>query len=242
MPSSVNRIVELVSKMPIGLRRPIIYNLLKTTIRYHADLVVKGEENLKQRQGKPTIYIVNHLSNIDAPVIDMFLRPYKVTYVAGKKLQDVTVTKYIMETISTISINPGTPDKQAIKNCIELLKSGGSLVIFPEGTRSREGGMSQAKKGFVLLARLSGAAIVPIGLEGTEILVPINDGNMGKELFNKATVKISFGEAFTLPDKRKVMVADYNRYAADFCMRKIAMNISPSYRGYYALEKEEQQS
>ncbi|QOR34701.1 1-acyl-sn-glycerol-3-phosphate acyltransferase [Clostridium sp. 'deep sea'] len=234
MPNRFNRTVELVSKLPVGVRKPIIHNVLKTAIKYHADLKVTGREHLKQRMGKPTIYIANHLSNIDAPVLNLYLKPYKATFVAGVKLNDVTVTRYIMETLSTISINPGTPDKQAIKNCVALLKSGGSLVIFPEGTRSRSAAMSEAKKGFVLLARLSGASIMPIALEGTEVLLPINDSNMGREKLHKATVHVKFGEAFTLPDKRKVQVEDFNRYAADFCMGKIAELMSPRYRGHYS--------
>ena len=123
-------------------------------------------------------------------------------------------------------------DKKAIKASVKLLKSGGSLVIFPEGSRSRGGEMAEALKGFVLLARLSGAAIVPIGLVGTEKLVPIQDGDMGNESMNEAFVQVNFGEPFVLPE-RTDDIEDYNRHAADYCMKKIAALLPTAYRGIY---------
>jgi 1-acyl-sn-glycerol-3-phosphate acyltransferase len=227
-------------KLPKKTQRKIILRILNTSIKYYANLQVKNIENLRERKGKPTIFIANHLSNMDGPVLNYFLEDYDVAFIAGVKLKKVKTTRLIMQALNTIEIKPGTPDMRAIKEAIKHLKGGGSLVIFPEGTRSREAQMNQALKGFVLLAKMSGASIMPIGLAGTEKLLPINDDGMGKESLHKADVLVSFGKPFTLPKKSKVKVADFNQYIADYCMIQIAKNLPESYHGYYKDFNEEE--
>ena len=71
--------------------------------------------------------------------------------------------------------------------------------MFPEGTRSRTASMIEAKKGVLLIARLTKAKIVPFGLIGTEKLMPINDTDMGAEHFEYAKVDVVFGKPITSP-------------------------------------------
>ena len=240
MARTVNILINLMEKLPEKTQRGIILKILNTSIKYYASLKVKNQNNLVERKGKPTIYIANHLSNMDGPVLNYFLQDYDVAFIAGVKLKKVKTTRLIMQALNTIEIKPGTPDMKAIKEALKHLKSGGSLVIFPEGTRSRLSKMNKALKGFVLLAKMSGASILPIGLAGTEKLLPINDSGMGKESLHKADVLVSFGEPFTLPKKSKVDVTDFNQYIADYCMLQIAKNLPESYQGYYKDFNEEE--
>ena len=240
MARTVNFLINMVEKLPSNLQKSVILSILNLSIKYYANLEVKNIENLKDRKGKPTIYISNHLSNMDGPVLNYFLQDYDVSFIAGVKLKNVKTTRLIMQALNTIEIKPGTPDMKAIKEAIGHLKEGGSLVIFPEGTRSRSAKMNQALKGFVLLAKMSGASIMPIGLAGTEKLLPINDEGMGKETLHKAKVRISFGKPFKLPKKSDVNVSDFNQYVADYCMLQIAKNLPESYHGYYKDIKEEE--
>ncbi|MDZ7548803.1 lysophospholipid acyltransferase family protein, partial [Clostridium perfringens] len=107
--------------------------------------------------------------------------------------------------------------------------------IFPEGTRSRVGSMIEGKKGILLIVRLTKAQIIPIGMYGTEILLPINkDGDMGGEKFNYADVNIKFGEPIELPLKEK----DEDKHAFDersmlYIMKSIANLLPEKYRGIY---------
>ncbi|MFP4456679.1 MAG: lysophospholipid acyltransferase family protein [Clostridia bacterium] len=240
MARTVNFLINMVERLPEKTQKSVILKILNLSIKYYADLDVKNKSNLKDRKGKPTIYIANHLSNMDGPVLNYLLMDYDVSFIAGVKLKNVKTTRLIMQALNTIEIKPGTPDMKAIKEAIKHLKDGGSLVIFPEGTRSRTAKMNQALKGFVLLAKMSGASIMPIGLAGTEKLLPINDDGMGKETLHKAEVKVSFGELFTLPKKKDVNVNDFNQYIADYCMIQIAKNLPKSYHGYYKGIKEEE--
>lgn len=59
-------------------------------------------------------------------------------------------------------------------------------MIFPEGTRSRVGSLIEAKKGILLIARMTGVPIVPIGLYGTEKLLPdLNENSLYTVEFTK---------------------------------------------------------
>ena len=93
--------------------------------------------------------------------------------------------------VKTVNIKPNSADKEAITKIVKMVRGGENLLIFPEGTRSRTGAMIEGKKGRLLIARLTKAEIVPIGMTGTEKLLPIaKDDDMGGEKFNYADVNI----------------------------------------------------
>ena len=107
-------------------------------------------------------------------------------------------------------------------------------MIFPEGTRSRTGSMIEGKKGFLLMAKLSKAKIVPIALTGTEEFLPINDDDMGEENFQTAHVTVRFGDAVYLPEKLKEEDKNqYNERAMVEVMKYIAALLPEKYRGVY---------
>lgn len=113
------------------------------------------------------------------------------------------MTKLGLEITKTIPIKPNTADKEAIYNIVKTLKSGNNILIFPEGTRSRTAKLMEPKKGVVLIQKLSKATIVPLGISGTEKLLPINDKDMALECFQSADVTINIGRALELPKRIK---------------------------------------
>ena len=137
--------------------------------------------------------------------------------------------------IKTTNIKPNSADKEGIKKVLKLFRQGESLLIFPEGTRSRAGSLIEAKKGVILIARITGAPIVPVGLYGTEKLLPINmDGNMSAETFNNADVYINIGHQFEMPKQEKDQSKkDYEDFASKYLMTKIAELLPESYKGVY---------
>ena len=108
-------------------------------------------------------------------------------------------------------------------------------MIFPEGTRSRVGSLIEAEKGIFLISRMTGAPIVPIGLCGTEKLLPINkEGDMSSEAFNYADVHINIGKQFEFPKRAKEQdKKEYEDFAAKYIMKKIAELLPENYRGVY---------
>ncbi|NLW02702.1 MAG: 1-acyl-sn-glycerol-3-phosphate acyltransferase [Clostridiaceae bacterium] len=226
-------LAPVINILPERVVRYIGRRAAVTILNKYAKIEVTGEEILSERIGKPTIFIANHLSNMDGIVLNKVLEKNNVTFMAGIKLKANPFTSIFLRTVRHIPINPNSADRKPIKKALEVLKAGESILIFPEGTRSRSGSMIKAKKGFLLLARLSGADIVPIALEGTERLMPINQNDMGREVPHHATVRVKVGQPFRIEKKNPGGISD-EEYLHN-AMRKIAEMLSPEYQGVYRI-------
>jgi 1-acyl-sn-glycerol-3-phosphate acyltransferase len=230
-------ILPLINMMPDSIVRPMGKALTNFLLAKYAKVEVQGRDILLERENKPTIFIANHLSNVDGAVLNSLLKNNSASFMAGVKLEDNSFTSFFLRTINHIPITPGSPDKGAIKSALKYLKSGGSIVIFPEGTRSRTGSLINVKKGFILLVKLADVPVVPIALEGTELVLPINDKDMGGEKLHKSKVKVKIGEPFTLPPKNEYPAdTDWEELCAGFAMRKIAVMLEPKYQGVYEVK------
>lgn len=208
--------------------------IIKGYMDKYAELDIHGLENIKNVD-RPIIFTCNHLSNSDGLILDRVLRDFDPTFVAGVKLSGDSVTNIGMRVMKTINIKPNSADKDAITKVIKSLRGGENIVIFPEGTRSRVGSMIEAKKGIVLIARMSKATIIPIGMSGSENLLPINkEGSMKSENFHHAKVKVNIGAPIDIPEKEK----DEDRHIYDdrvlaHIMKSIAILLPEEYRGVY---------
>jgi 1-acyl-sn-glycerol-3-phosphate acyltransferase len=175
------------------------------------------------------------LSNADGVTLEHVLRPRRVYFMAGVKLTGTTLTRVVMEAMDTIPIRPNSPDVEALKHAVEMLKTGKSIQIFPEGTRSRTGQLLRGKRGAGLIARRSGVPIVPVALAGTEKVLPINEQDMGGEQIHHAHVKVAVGKPFHVSDLVCTAAEgeDERQALADAMMRRVAELLPQEYRGYY---------
>lgn len=234
------KIAKLIEILPEGMVRYIGRKIMFGYVDKFANLTVEGMENSKIGK-RPTIFICNHLSNSDGLVLSKLLFKEDVTFVAGIKLTDDPVTKLAIIISKTTLVKPNTADKEGISKIINIIKNGGRILIFPEGTRSRNGKMIKAKKGIFLIAKLTGSQIIPIGIAGTEKMLPVNiDGDMGHEKFHNADVTVKFGKAIQLPDKIKGEDRhQYEERAVDTLMYAISELLPEEYRGEYSFNKQE---
>lgn len=228
---------KLLIKSIYLLPEPLITKFVKfyvdLQIKKHVSLEVKGLENLECEFKRPYIFVCNHLSNSDGLILNKVLEKENVIFVAGKKLKSNSLTNLGFRTVRSISILPNSPDKEAIKKVINAVKEGNSVLIFPEGTRSRTAKMIEGKKGILLFAKLTNAPIVPIGIWGTEKFMPI-EKDMGKEAFYDADININIGEVFKLPKKSEDETKeDWEANCLNHIMMRIAKLLPKEYRGFY---------
>ena len=140
----------------------------------------------------PVILAPNHLSYLDPPAVGTgFPR-----YLASMAREDIFKSRLgpIMRSINVFPIKRGTGDTEAIRHSLEVLAKGHAILIFPEGTRGAGDILGAMSPGVAMLAKRSGAAIVPTGIIGTETAMPKH----GKG--RRCRTIINYGEPFWFVD------------------------------------------
>ena len=227
--------ITIIKRLPEGLVINVGKKIVANYMKKYANIIINGIDNIDNVK-KPRIFVCNHLSNADGLVLSKILKEKSDPYfIAGVKLTDDPITELGTKIVRNISIKPSSADKEAITKVVKVLKGGDDVLIFPEGTRSRTGGMIEGKKGILLFARMSKAEIIPIGMAGTDKLLPISEkGDMGSEKWQNADVTINIGEKIVFPPKEKDEDRhEYEDRCMDNLMRSIANLLPEEYRGIY---------
>ncbi len=142
-------------------------------------LRVYGRENVPKSGG--VIIAPNHQSLFDPPLVGS-VSPRRVTTMGKAELFDkkwfgVKIFPWIIQRMATFPVKRGAPDRRAIRRAIATLKNGEVLVIFPEGTRTRNGELGEAEIGLAMIAHNAKVPIVPMYHDGTQnALSPLRGG------------------------------------------------------------------
>jgi 1-acyl-sn-glycerol-3-phosphate acyltransferase len=126
------------------------------------NLSYEGLENIPKEGGY--IYASNHRSYADPVLITLPVRK-RFAYMAKEELfhQNIFFTG-IIKMMGAFPVVRGSGDMSVIETSIEKLKSGRNLVIFPEGTRSKDGKVGKGKTGVAMIAAMAGADVIPVGI------------------------------------------------------------------------------
>ncbi len=127
----------------------------------------QGRRNSHLKGG--TIVAANHRSFLDPFVIGTCLPWGKpMNYVAKVELFEKRWQGYLLCRVGAFPIRRGEADELAIETAEMVLARGGTICIFPEGTRIRKGSLGKPKRGVGRLALRSGAPVLPVAVTGTE--------------------------------------------------------------------------
>jgi 1-acyl-sn-glycerol-3-phosphate acyltransferase len=129
---------------------------------------VAGREHLPVGQG--CIFMSNHVSNLDPPVLMPYL-PGRSSVLLKKQLMSIPILGTAMRMAKFVPVARGRnveAAKTSIAAAADALRSGLNILVFPEGTRSKDGRLSAFKKGPFFLAENTNALIVPIAISGTQ--------------------------------------------------------------------------
>jgi len=107
----------------------------------------------------------NHQSHLDPPLIGVASNR-RLNYLARETLFRFAPFAWFIRSVGSIPIDREGSGLSGLKETLKRLRQGGAVVIFPEGTRSRDGEVAPLKPGFSALARRANVPLVPVGIEG----------------------------------------------------------------------------
>ncbi len=194
-----------------------IYTWINPLIeKAQVEFIVEGKENIPLDE--PIIYTPNHAGLFDIPAV-IVSAPAVPIFMAKKEIASIPIVKDWMWVMDCVFVDRKNKSKarSSLHDAIEMVKKGRSIVVFPEGTRSKNGELGKFKGGAMKIAMETGAKIVPVYLEGTRACFE-ETGNI-----TSGTVKVKFLEPivtqgltkedfFEMPDKlRRIIQAEKDK-------------------------------
>lgn len=147
--------------------------------RAGAEVTVEGLDKIPTEGS--VVYIANHQSNFDVPLMIAHM-PKSKGFIAKAETLKIPIVRTWMTYMNCVFLDRSDIRQQvkAIGEGVRNIKDGQSMVIFPEGTRSIDGQLSAFKAGSLKLATKSGATIVPVAIENSMGLMKKGDVRIRK--------------------------------------------------------------
>ncbi|WEK59522.1 MAG: lysophospholipid acyltransferase family protein [Candidatus Microbacterium colombiense] len=200
-----------------SLGRGLIRPLARTVYRPR----IEGKEHVPA--SGPVIFASNHLSFIDSIAIPV-AAPRPVHFLAKSSYFEGTgargwLSKTFFESIGAIPVQRGAGQAalDALDLQRQLLDEGLTVALYPEGTRSTDGRLYKGRTGVAYLALQTGAPVVPVGLIGTDKVMPVG----AKMPTMKERITVRFGEPLDLSPHGPAESGKARRLATDEIMSAI---------------------
>jgi 1-acyl-sn-glycerol-3-phosphate acyltransferase len=174
------------------------------------------------------VVTINHFSNFDPIIAGTYIqRP--LTYAAKLELLEAPIIGLLYRMWGSVPVRRDGMDLPALRVLLRVLRAGGLVGMFPEGTRSRDGVLHRPVAGAAYLAAKAGVPIVPVGLSGTE------EFSWGRRMrHGRIPIRLRVGPAFRLPPSGNRLNTRTLAEAGDEIMRHIAKLLPPKNHGAYA--------
>ncbi len=160
-------------------------------------VTVRGAEHIKR--DRPVLIVANHQSNFDIPILLGYVDVPK-GFIAKVELETFPVVNRWMRLMQCVFMDRENmrQSAKAIMQGIKNLKNGYTMVVFPEGTRSEDGGLLEFKPGALKLATKSGVDVLPITISGSKDIM-----TKGSKRIRPAEVTLTISEPIEMTDALK---------------------------------------
>ena len=178
-------------------------------------VTVNGLANIDPTQSY--VYMSNHQSNFDIPVLLAYL-PVQFRWLAKAELFKIPIFGRAMRGAGYVKIDRFNQEAafESLNEAARKMKNGVSIMIFPEGTRSRDGNIRSFKKGGFIMALDAAVPIVPVVLKGTWTIM------------DKSSLRINTGEV-SLNIETPIATTDYTRENKDDLIKSVRAVISEGF-------------
>lgn len=170
-------------------------NMLRIVGNKHVNITFEGPQAHFDQWPSTAIFIANHCSQLDINASAASI-PYPIVYLSKASVRKVPILGLLNERVGTVFIDRSNPTaaKLSVDRLLETLNRGISVIVYPEGTRSKDGELLPFKKGAFHLAAKSRTAIIPLHIHGTRLALP-----KGGLLMRKNSIHIRFGQPLLPP-------------------------------------------
>lgn len=178
-----------------------------------------GTENIPE---PPFIVTANHTSHFDG-VMGGTIAKIDIPGFAAKKYQGKFIG-WLMQTFAApVWIEQASPDRQAVKQALYILKSGSPFAIAPEGHRSKDGKLREAFEGVAFLVDKAKVPILPMAISGAQHILKKP----------RPRVEVRLGRAYRLPDTTRASKEQLKEFT-DRIMCALAALLPEEQHGFYA--------
>ena len=189
-------------------RNPFYTKMVRLTrwfVTFLHPLRVVGRENVP---AEPVVLCANHSSNWD-PLLAVYAlgEGYCMRIMAKQQLFRTRLLGNFLRRLGVFPVDRGRADLKAMKTAIQTIRDGQSLLVFPEGTRVKDGADAAAKGGVAMIAMRTGAQLLPVYI------------GRAKRLFQKVPVII--GTPFSPSQESRRGTAEEYQKNADEIMRRV---------------------
>lgn len=182
-----------------SLAKRLWYGYLHVTCRLAAVTLfrvrVEGRKHVPRFGG--ALVLSNHQSHFD-PVIIGLASDRRLNYVARKTLFGLAPFRWLINSLDAIPIDRDGLGLDGLKTTLRRLRDGEMVLLFPEGTRTRDGEVGRLKPGFSVLVERTGVPIVPVAIEGSYDAWPRT-----RRFPRLSTLQIEFGPPISAEEAAK---------------------------------------
>ena len=170
--------------------------MLRIVGNKHVSITFEGPRAHFDQWPSTAIFIANRCSQLDINASAASIPYPHCLFVQSKRTKGADFTGLLNERVGTVFIDRSNPTaaKLSVDRLLETLNRGISVIVYPEGTRSKDGELLPFKKGAFHLAAKSRTAIIPLHIHGTRLALP-----KGGLLMRKNSIHIRFGPPLLPP-------------------------------------------